>query len=106
MRVIEREHEGYEVREVLYGKIYSWNPGRLRVECDCGAILGREESEAAPGIVCECGAKFEESSMGFDSPEESGARPWLEDYEEWREEKDANDVRCEYYAFTEVGNDS
>ena len=106
MRVIEKEHEKYEVREVPYGKVYSWNPGRLRVECECGTTLDREESEAAAGIVCECGTKCEESLTGIESPEQSSNRPWLEDYEEWREEKEANDVKCEYYAFVEVGNDS
>lgn len=102
MRMIEGEQAGYEVREVPYGKVYSWNPGRLRVECECGAILDRED----PDFVCECGARFEESLTGHDLPQNGSGRPWVEDYEEWREEKEANDVKCEYYAFVEVGNDS
>jgi hypothetical protein len=110
VRVIEREHGGYEVREVPHGKVYSWNPGRLRVECEYGEVLDREESEVASGI-CECGAKCEESLGGLDSLEEnsleeSSGRPWVGDYKEWREEKEAKGVRCEYYAFVEVDNDS
>ena len=104
--MIEIEQAGYEVREVPYGKVYSWNPGRLRVECKCGEILDRKESEVATGIFCECGAKFEESLTGQDLPQNGSGHPWLEDYEEWKEEKEANDVKCEYYAFVEVGNDS
>lgn len=106
MRVIEREHGGYEVREVPYGKVYSWNPGRLRVECECGAVLDREEPEVMTGFECECGEKCEGSLVGLGSLEESSERPWVEDYGEWREEKEAKGVRCEYYAFVEVGNDS
>lgn len=109
--MIEKEHAGYEVREVPYGKVYSWNPGRLRVECECGAVLEREEPEVASGFECECGAKCEESLGGLDSLEEnsleeSSGRPWVGDYKEWREEKEAKGVRCEYYAFVEVNNDS
>lgn len=106
VRVIEAEHGGYEVREVPHGKVYSWNPGRLRVECECGAVLDREEPEVAPGFECECGVKCEESLGGLDSLEESSGRPWVGDYKEWREEKEAKGVRCEYYAFVEVDNDS
>ena len=39
MRVIEHEREHYEVREVPYGKVYSWCPERLVFECDCGETL-------------------------------------------------------------------
>ena len=111
VRVIERENGRYEVREVPHGKVYSWNPGRLRVECECGAVLNREEPGVAPGFECECGAKCEESlvdlgSLEENSLEESSGHPWVEDYEEWREEKEAKGVRCEYYAFVEVDNDS
>jgi hypothetical protein len=27
--------------------------------------------------------------------------PWLEDYEEWRRERDARDLRHEYFVFVE-----
>lgn len=103
--MIERQHAEYEVREVPYGKVYSWNPGRLRIECECGSVMDRDGSEATE-IVCECGANLEVSSIRQDLPQDDSQHPWLEDYEEWREEKEANDVKCEYYAFVEVGNDS
>jgi hypothetical protein len=37
--VIPREWERYEVREVPYGKVYSWRPERIVLECDCGETL-------------------------------------------------------------------
>lgn len=102
MRVIEREHQGYEILEVPYGKVYSWNPGRIRLECDCGAVLELDE----PIAECECGARHEVGLNGSESLQKTSGKPWLEDYAEWREEKLANGVTCEYYAFMEVSNDS
>jgi hypothetical protein len=34
-------------------------------------------------------------------PEEGSLHPWLEDYEEWRRERDARDLRHEYFVFVE-----
>ncbi len=102
MRVIERERGRYEVQEVPYGKVYSWHPGRVRVECDCGAVVDWK----GPGTVCECGAECDRVLEGLDLREGSEDHPWLEEYEEWRERRDANDVRCEYYAFVGVNNGS
>lgn len=101
MRVIEQERGRYEVQEVPYGKVYSWRPGRVRVECDCGAVVDLEGPDAA----CECGAKFDDISDGFDSRNEGCDHPWLEEYEQWRDQKEANDIQCEYYAFVGVSND-
>lgn len=100
MRVIEQEQGRYEVREVPYGTVYSWNPGYVRVECDCGTVLEWTGS----GAMCECGARHEGILEGLESRNEGDDHPWLEDYEEWREEKEANDMKHEYYAFVEAEN--
>lgn len=100
MRVIEQERGRYEVQEVPYGKVYSWHPGRARVECDCGAILTWE----GPGTVCECGAECDKILEGSGVREGSGDHPWLEEYREWWEQKEANGVKREYYTFVGVNN--
>ena len=94
MRVIEHERGHYEVREVLYGKVYGWRPERLVFECHCG------ERHVSSGfeLACACGAVYA-SVPGSEggSPEEGSSHPWLEDYEEWRRE--AGDLRHEYFVF-------
>ena len=35
-KIFERAQAGYEVEEVAYGKVYSWRPGSLMIECECG----------------------------------------------------------------------
>ena len=53
-KVIERAHARYEVEEVEYGKVYSWNPESVVVECGCGEKVSLTDSET----VCkECGAE-------------------------------------------------
>jgi hypothetical protein len=94
VRVIEHESGHYEVREVPYGKVYDWRPDRFVFECDCG------ETHVSSGsaIVCACGTVYADVSGG---PEEGSLHPWLEDYEEWRRERDARDLRHEYFVFVE-----
>jgi hypothetical protein len=53
MQVIERTEEHYDVREVEFGKVYGWCPGRLVIECDCG----ERPTLAASATTCQgCGA--------------------------------------------------
>jgi hypothetical protein len=94
VRVIEHESGHYEVREVPYGKVYDWRPDRVVFECDCG------ETHVSSGsaIVCACGAVYADVSG---EPKEGSLHPWLEDYEEWRRERDARDLRHEYFVFVE-----
>jgi hypothetical protein len=106
MRVIKREPGRYEVSEVPYGKVYSWRPGGARVECDCGRVLewsipGPQRSTCA---ACECGARFDGLFESLDFREASAEHPWLGDYKEWWEKKEANNLKHEYYAFLEVEN--
>lgn len=102
MQVIERERGHYEVLEVPYGKVYHWCPERIVLACDCGKTLTWMGSTAR----CVCGASYS------DVAEESGERPdgggvyhpWLEEYEEWRKQKKANELRHEYYGFVGIEN--
>jgi hypothetical protein len=101
MRVIEREPEHYEVHEVPYGKVYSWRPERIVFECDCGETL----VWVKPVTVCACGAVHTDVVR---EPEERRTNeephPWLQDYEEWRRKKEANNLRHEYFDFVGTGD--
>src|SRR5688500_15081651 len=97
MRVIAREREHYEVHELPYGKVYSWRPERIFFECDCGRTLVWEKHVTA----CACRAVHTGVSR---APEERRTEhAWHEEYEEWRREKEANNLRHEYFDF--VGTD-
>jgi hypothetical protein len=50
--------------------------------------------------VCSCGTVHNDVSEEGQQEEES-LHPWLEDYEEWRRERDARDLRHEYFVFVE-----
>lgn len=100
MRVMEREQEHYEVLEVPYGKVYSWCPESILIECDCGEQLTWRGGRAE----CRCGASYTdiEKEAPEQQPQENVYHPWLEDYEKWRETKIANGLQHEYYGFVEV----
>jgi CheY-like chemotaxis protein len=102
MRVIEREKGHYEVHDVPCGKVYSWCPERVLFECDCGEVL----TWTVPVTLCRCGASY--TDIPSLEPEERRAkgevyRQWLEEYEEWRKAKPANDLRHEYSGFLKSG---
>jgi hypothetical protein len=98
MRVIEHEREHYEVREVPYGKVYSWSPERIVFECECGETL----LWTSPVTVCACGAVHTGISSERE-PDEEFRHPWQGEYEEWR--RDAGNLRHEYFAFAKSGSD-
>ena len=53
-KIIERAHAGYDVEEVVYGKVYRWQPEAVVVECGCG----EEASLTSSDTACEeCGAE-------------------------------------------------
>jgi hypothetical protein len=53
-KITDRARAGYEVEDVEYGKVYSWNPESVVVECGCGEKVSLTDSET----VCkECGAE-------------------------------------------------
>ena len=97
MRVIEREHEHYEVQEVPHGKVYSWRPEQVLFECDCEETL----TWAGGRVECRCGAVYEGLGRERVEPqEETGAyHPWIEEYEEWRKTKAAHGLQREYFGF-------
>ncbi len=101
MRVIAREPEHYEVHEVPYGKVYSWRPERIVLECDCGGALVWER----PVTVCACGAVHTDVLSEERRMDERRYRPWHEEYEEWRRKKEANNLRHEYFDFVGTGDD-
>ena len=53
-KITDRARAGYEVEEVAYGKIYSWRPESVVVECECG-----EETTLTPSATAceECGTE-------------------------------------------------
>jgi hypothetical protein len=57
VQVIERIAEHYDTQEMEFGRIYSWCPECVVVECKCGKRKPLTRSElikAKP--ACECGA--------------------------------------------------
>jgi len=95
-----REREHYDVHEVPYGKVYSWRPERAVLECDCGETLVWME----PVTACACGAIHTDLSRdrgGWSTDEE---HPWAEEYEEWRGEREAKNLRREYFGFVEAAS--
>jgi hypothetical protein len=99
MRVIASEREHYEVHEVPYGKVYSWRPERTVLECDCGERLVR----VGRATACACGAVHTEPSRYRGGPV-GEEHPWTEEYEQWRRERDAKNLRREYFAFVEAAS--
>lgn len=84
-KVIERLEGHYEVQEVPFGQVYSWCPGRLVLECDCGEELILSSSM----VTCHrCGADHttevirEELTAGWLGDE--AVHPWR--YAEGRED--------------------
>jgi hypothetical protein len=103
VRVIERERGHYEVREVAYGKVYGWRPERVILECDCG----ERHVWSGSAIACACGTVHADVSGEPEGgrPDERSLHPWLEDYEEWRRVREANDVRHEYFVYVDESDD-
>jgi hypothetical protein len=84
LRIIERVEERYEIREELFGRSYTWRPGRAMVECDCGAVLTVTSSAS----VCECGADHAAvfprgvEGAGQEAEADELVHPWRYDLEE------------------------
>jgi hypothetical protein len=101
VRVIEREHERYEVHEVPYGKVYSWRPERIVFECDCGETLVWTK----PVTMCACGTVHTDVPLEERRTNEEPNHPWLEEYEEWCRKRETNNLRHEYFGFAGMGDD-
>ncbi len=60
-KIIERARAGNEIEEVEYGKVYTWCPESIVIECECGEETALTQSETAltqSETDCEeCGAE-------------------------------------------------
>jgi hypothetical protein len=84
-KIIERARAGYEVEEVAYGKVYTWRPESVVVECECGEETALTQSQTA----CEgCGAEHK----GIVREELSDRQPQGdEDVHPWRYMRDGEE---------------
>lgn len=97
MKVVERSAGYYEVQRVPHGKVYTWHPEHLVIECDCGERLFC----TGPDFVCRCGTDHaglvRELTSGI--PEED-PHPWDHDYRRWLTEKES--LHPEYLEWAEI----
>ncbi len=84
-KIVERARAGYDVEDVEYGKVYTWKPETVVVECGCGEEASLTPSETA----CEeCGAEH----TGLVRKERYDRRPQGdEDVHPWRYSGDGED---------------
>jgi len=72
----EHTEAGYDVQEVEMGRVYTWRPESIVVECDCG----ERPTLTASAITCAaCGAGHEvAASEGLDGERlgDEAAHPW------------------------------
>ena len=76
-KIIEHAWAGYEVQEVEYGKVYTWRPEIVVVECDCSVETALTLSEAA---CKECGAEHtgvvREGLSDLQPLDDKSVHPW------------------------------
>jgi hypothetical protein len=92
VQLIERIPEHYEVEEVEFGRVYSWRPESVIVECRaCGKRMAVKRCDIIDSILdCECGkghtARIREELMIelLDEDYELHHHPWRH----WRSSKD------------------
>lgn len=58
--MIEYTEARYDMQEVEMGKVYSWRPEGVVVECDCGEKAALTASTTTCG---ECGANHEAAAL-------------------------------------------
>ena len=83
VNVIERLEGHYEVREAEYGRSYTWSPGRVIVECECG----EKPTLMFSRRVCWCGVDHTDvvtEELAAKRLGEEALHPWR--YVEEREE--------------------
>ena len=72
----EHTEAGYDVQEVEMGRVYTWRPESIEVECDCG----ERPTLTASAITCAaCGAGHEvAASEGLEGERlgDEAAHPW------------------------------
>ena len=53
MKVVERVEAHYDVQAVEFGRVYTWCPESVLIECECGERLSLSASVTSCGV---CGA--------------------------------------------------
>ena len=76
-KVIERARAHYEVQEVAYGTVYTWNPETIVVVCVCG----NTPTLSALNVTCDiCGedhtGTVREELGAHEILEDKDLRPW------------------------------
>jgi hypothetical protein len=75
IELIEKDHGGYEVRKLPYGKVCIWYPDHFVLECECGGLLLCTGSAS----LCRCGADHRDLVRDlFDNQTSAWSYPWYE----------------------------
>lgn len=56
-QIIESIGAHYSTLEVPFGRVYSWHPARVRLQCDCGAKITFTGTNAVTSCK-KCGAEY------------------------------------------------
>ena len=86
MRVKEHVEGRYEAQEVPFGIVYTWHPGRVVIECDCGERLTLTGTTG----TCACGtdlAAILRETLAARRSSDEHLRPW-------RCGEDREDAKC------------
>src|SRR5829696_6507613 len=56
VQIVERVQAHYESRELLFGKVYEWNPASVALECECGEKVTLSATSSTTTTCSGCGA--------------------------------------------------
>jgi hypothetical protein len=86
VRVNEHVEGCYEAQEVPFGIVYTWCPGRVVIECDCGERLTLTGTTG----ICGCG-----TDLAAILRETRAAKRSSDEYlHPWRCAEDREDAKC------------
>ena len=76
MRIVEHLAGHYEDQDVEFGKVYTWCPETVVIECECGNRATYERPEIVSGSVsaCECGEDQSQDEEGKEK--DKRLHPW------------------------------
>jgi hypothetical protein len=76
-KVIERVGARYDVRKVGFGRVYTWRPEKVPIECEGGETASLTASEIpCPGCGAKHGSLVRENSTERGLEGEQKAHPW------------------------------